>query len=166
MSVEHNPSSLARRLPVLSLALLGFGIASYLALYQLHVVAHVWEPFFGNGSERVLHSFTARMLPVPDAALGATGYAAEILAGAIGGADRWRRHPKLVIAYGAVVAGVGLTALSLAAVQALVIQAGCTLCLLSAAISFAVAWLARDEVMASMRVMRWRKFEEQKRSEL
>lgn len=154
MRLDYNPSSLARRLPVVCLAVFGFGIASYLALYQLHFVAHVWEPFFGNGSERVLHSFIARMLPVPDAALGASGYAAEIMAGVIGGADRWRRHPKLVIAYGAVVAGVGLTALSLAAVQAFVIQAGCTLCLLSAAISFAVAWLARDEVMASARVIR------------
>ncbi len=65
MSLEHNPSSLARRLPALSLAVLGFVIASYLVLYQLDFVAHVWEPFFGSGSERVLHSFIACMLPVP-----------------------------------------------------------------------------------------------------
>ncbi len=92
------------------------------------------------------------MLPVPDAALGATGYAAEIVAGMIGGANirSWSLPMERVVA------GVGLTALSLAALQAFLIQAGCTLCLLSAAISFAVARLACDEVMASVRVIRMR----------
>jgi hypothetical protein len=31
----------------------------------------VWEPFFGDGSRTVLTSGISRLLPVPDAALGA-----------------------------------------------------------------------------------------------
>lgn len=66
----HNPSAWARRRPILALALLGLIVAGYLALYQWGVVATVWEPFLGNGSQVVLHSFVSRLLPVADAALG------------------------------------------------------------------------------------------------
>ena len=64
----HNPSRWSHRLPVLLLALAGCGIATYLALYQVHVVAHVWEPFFGDGSRVILReSSIARLLPVLEA---------------------------------------------------------------------------------------------------
>ena len=139
------------RLPVLLLAAVGCGLASYLALYQLGVLAHVWEPFFGEGSQRVLHSFISRLLPVPDAALGAFGYAAELISGMIGGAKRCQTRPSLVVAYGVIVAFVTFTAVLLVIVQAFVIRAGCTLCLTSAAISLVIAGLARREVFAAFR---------------
>ena len=47
---SYNPSSWPQRLPLVGLALIGFGIASYLALYQWGVFSTVWEPFFGGGS--------------------------------------------------------------------------------------------------------------------
>jgi hypothetical protein len=37
-------------------ALLGFVIASYLALYQWGVFSTVWEPFFGAGNRTILNS--------------------------------------------------------------------------------------------------------------
>lgn len=40
--------------------------------------------FFGNGSERVLNSFISKMLPVPDALLGAFGYVLDVVTGVIG----------------------------------------------------------------------------------
>jgi hypothetical protein len=68
----RNPSAWSKRLPVIGLALLGCGIATYLGLYQVDVIRHVWEPFFGNGSEVILKQSTvAHLLPVPDALLGA-----------------------------------------------------------------------------------------------
>jgi hypothetical protein len=70
----YNPASWSERLPIIGVALLGFGIASYLALYQWNLFATVWEPFFSDGSSRVLHSFISRLLPIPDAALGAFAY--------------------------------------------------------------------------------------------
>ena len=103
----------------------------------------------------MLHSFVSRLLPVPDAALGAAGYAAELIGGMIGGTERSQTQPGLVVAYGIVVAFVTLTAVLLVIVQVLVIRAGCTLCLTSAAISLVVAGLARREVFAALR--HWRK---------
>ena len=135
---------------ILFLTALGFAIALYLALYQLHVVGRVWDPLFGNGSRKVLHSGISRLLPIPDASLGAAGYVGELVTGAIGGADRWRTLPWVVIAYGAIVATVAVTAAVLAILQPLLVHAGCTLCLTSAAISLIIAWLARCEIFAAL----------------
>jgi hypothetical protein len=45
---DYNPSAWRERLPVLLLGLAGLAVASYLALFQLGVLAEVWEPFFGK----------------------------------------------------------------------------------------------------------------------
>src|SRR4051794_28170746 len=86
---RHNPSSWAQRLPLVGVAMVGFGIALYLALYQWRVIGDVWEPFFGNGSRIILNSSVSQLLPIPDAALGALGYLADAVAGVIGGRRRW-----------------------------------------------------------------------------
>jgi len=151
---EANPSAWNERGKVLVLAALGFGIALYLALYQWEVVKSVWEPFFGNGSQKVLHSFISRLLPVPDAFLGALGYLADLVTGAIGGSQRWRTLPWMVIIYGATVALVGATALILAILQPTLLHAGCTLCLCSSLISVCIVWLAHREVFAAFRQLR------------
>lgn len=67
----------ARRGLIGGLALAGLAIAVYLTLYQLGIVPTVWEPFFGEGSRKVLHSPISRLLPIPDASLGAVGYLVE-----------------------------------------------------------------------------------------
>ncbi len=148
-----NPSRWSDRWLISALAAAGFGLGAYLAAYQLGALSTIWEPFFGNGSERVLHSFVSRLLPVPDALLGAVGYAAEFSTSLLGGATRWETHPWLVMLYGAVVAAIAGTGVLLAIIQLFVIQAGCTLCLTSAALSLLVAWLARREVLASVHVL-------------
>ena len=155
-----DPSAGSARLPILGLTLAGLFIASYLAAYQLGMVPTVWEPFFGDGSRQVLHSFISRLLPVPDAALGAAGYFAEFVAGLIGGSNRWRTMPWMVALYGALVALVSVTAIGLACVQLFVIHHGCTLCLTSAAISLVIAWLARHEVFASLALLKERRDKE------
>ena len=82
----YNPSRWSERLPVLALALTGFGIAAYLGMYQLGAFPVVWEPFFGDGSHRILkESSIAHLLPVPDAILGAVVYLLDATAGSIGG---------------------------------------------------------------------------------
>src|SRR5690348_4748835 len=90
---SHNPSSWARRVPLAGLALAGFGIALYLALYQWHIFPTVWEPFFGDGSEKILHSSLSTLFPIPDAALGAIAYFVEAGAELIGGRERWHTSP-------------------------------------------------------------------------
>ena len=64
---ESNPSAWNQRLPIVGVALVGFAIATYLALFQYGVVDAVWEPFFGDGSVTVLESRLSRVLPVSDA---------------------------------------------------------------------------------------------------
>ncbi len=145
-----DPSAWRRRAPVVCLALVGCAIATYLTLYQWGVTVGVWDPLFGRGSEIVLTSGLAGALPIPDAALGAVAYLVEAVLGAAGGAARWRRRPWLVAAFGALVAALALTSVVLVLAQAFVFHTGCTLCLASAAISFANAWLASDEIAASV----------------
>jgi uncharacterized membrane protein len=148
---KNDPSRWSRRLLLVALALAGLGIATYLTLYQTGGIQQVWEPFFGEGSHKVLHSVISRMLPVPDAALGALAYFVEIVAGVIGGRDRWRTLPWLVIFYGATAMAMGLTGILLVIFQAVWVQAWCTLCLVSAGLSLAIAALAREELLATLR---------------
>ena len=54
---DYNPSSWSQRIPLIIVALAGFLIALYLGLYQVEIFPTVWDPFFDNGSERVLNSF-------------------------------------------------------------------------------------------------------------
>lgn len=146
---RSNPSIWSKRLPLVVLALVGCADAAYLALYQLGIVAHVWEPFFGDGSRVILHSSVSRLLPVPDAALGALGYLTEAVCGTIGGRGRWRTMPYLVFIYAAIVALFGAASVVLVVLQLTYFHAWCTLCLASAVISFVIVALAIDEPRAS-----------------
>ena len=94
-----NPSRWVERLPLIGLAGIGFVIASYLALYQFGVLDKVWDPFFGDGTRQVLTSKISRAFPVPDAALGALGYLLDAVTGAIGGRERWRTRPWIVLCF-------------------------------------------------------------------
>jgi uncharacterized membrane protein len=147
---DYDPSAWGQRLPIVGLALVGFGIATYLAAYQWDVVASVWEPLFGDGSRVVLNSSFSHILPVPDAALGAAGYLLDAITGAIGGPGRWRRLPWLVITFGVAVGPLGAASVILVILQPVVLDAFCTLCLGSAVISVAMIGPAMDEMLASL----------------
>jgi uncharacterized membrane protein len=140
---------------VAALALAGAAVAIYLTLYQWRLTTSVWDPLFGAASsEAVLTSFVSRLLPLPDATLGALAYVAEALASLLGGEQRWRTHPALVaLGFGGIVGGLAATSLVLVLAQLLLVRAACTLCLVSAAISFVNVWLARCEVLASLRCL-------------
>ena len=111
----YNPSTWSERLPLIGLAVLGFAVAGYLALVQLGSIARAWEPFFGRGSETILHSGVSRLLPVPDAALGAAGYLLDAVSGAVGGRERWRTMPWIVVVFGIAVGPLGAVSLLLVA---------------------------------------------------
>ena len=149
-----NPSSWPQRLPIVGLALVGFAIATYLALYQYGVVDTVWEPFFGDGSATVLDSSLSRVLPVPDAALGAFGYLLDAVTGVAFGVSRWRSQPWIVIIFGFAVGPLGAISILLVIAQPVLYGAFCTLCLASAVISLAMIAPAVDEVLASLQHLR------------
>ena len=56
---DYNPATWPQRLPIIALAMIGFLIATYLALYQWRIVSWVWDPFFPEGSRR----FSTRGFP-------------------------------------------------------------------------------------------------------
>jgi uncharacterized membrane protein len=153
----HNPSSWRSRGPVFILAVLGCAISVYLMLYQMDILSRVWEPFFGDGSRFILkESAVARYLPVPDASLGALAYLLEALLDCVGGDDRWRTRPRIVLALGAVAAALALGGLLLAISQPVFFGHFCTLCLASAVCSVLATVFAASEVLATLSHLRRR----------
>lgn len=150
----YNPASWAQRLPIVALAIIGLGVATYLALFQLQVFPTVWEPFFGNDSRKILTSSVSKILPIPDAALGAIGYLTDAVAGVIGGPSRWRTMPWIVIAFGLAVGPLGMISVLLVVLQPVMFDAWCTLCLASAVISLVMVGPAMDEMLASLQFMK------------
>ena len=150
----YNPSDWSQRIPIVALALLGAGVAGYLAAFQLGVVATVWEPFFGDDSRRILTSGVSRVLPIPDAALGMIGYLVDAVTGVIGGRDRWRTMPWIVILFGLAVGSLGTVSILLVILQPVMFDGWCTLCLASAIISVVMIGPAMDEVLASLQFLR------------
>jgi uncharacterized membrane protein len=147
---SEDPSRRSVRLAIVAHALAGLAISTYLALYQLGFLAGVWEPFFGEGSRKVLHSFISRLLPFPDAALGALAYLVCGAAALAGGPGRWRGKPWAVLIQGASAWGLGLMSVVLVILQGTVIKAWCTLCLASALNAVFLPRPATRELLATL----------------
>lgn len=152
----YNPSSWRQRAPICLLALCGFGIATWLSLFQVGLLQTIWEPLFGGGSRVILTSSVSHILPVPDAALGALGYLADAVFGLMGGTARWRRMPWVVILFAIAVIPFGLTSVTLFILQPALFDTWCALCLLSVAVSLAMVPYAWDEFVASWHWLRGR----------
>jgi uncharacterized membrane protein len=150
---RFNPSSWPHRIPLIITGFIGLCIAMYLAFYQMHVVNKIWDPFFGDGTEKVLTSKFSQNFPIPDALLGAFGYLLDLILGSIGNIDRWRSQPRIVLLLGVIVGLMALTGILLILAQVFIIHTFCTLCLVSAIISFLIAAIARKEVLASIRFL-------------
>jgi uncharacterized membrane protein len=159
---QRNPSAWSQRVPICILAGIATVIASYMALFQWGLIASVWDPLFGDGSEVVLTSKAAktmdRWLHVPDAAFGAWGYLSEVILGLVGSTRRWQYRPWMVLLFGIDVIPLGGVSALLVFIQGFVIGAWCTLCLVTATISLILVVLAYDEVWASLCYLRrvWR----------
>jgi uncharacterized membrane protein len=155
---NYNPSSWGQRTPIIVLALAGTAVAGYLTLYQVGLIATVWEPFFGAGSERILTSWVSQLLhPIPDAGLGAVSYLVDAVAGAIGGRRRWQTMPWMVILFGLAVGPLGVVSVVLVILQPVLFDSWCTLCLASGAISVLMVGPAMDEALASLQYLKHEK---------
>ncbi len=165
---DYNPSAWSQRVPICLLGAVAFVIATYMALYQWRLIDSVWDPFFGDGSHRVLDSDVSetmrQYIRVPDAALGAFGYLSEVVLGLVGSTRRWQYRPWMVLLFGIDVIPLGLASVVLVVLQGTAVGAWCTLCLVTAAISLILVWLAYDEVWASIVYLRrvWRETRSQR----
>ncbi len=75
----------------------------------------------------------------------------------MGGTQRWRRLPWVVILFAIAVIPFGLTSVTLFILQPTLFDSWCTLCLLSVAVSLAMVPYAWDEFVASWHWMRGRR---------
>lgn len=159
---DYNPSAWSQRIPIVILAMIGFGISSYLALFEWGLISSVWDPVFGDGTERVLTSDVAhrlhRWFGIPDAAMGAVAYLGDAVLGMAGSTRRWQYRPWMVILFGIDVIPLGAVSAVLVLMQSTVVGYWCFLCLCSAAISLILIYYAYDEVWSSITYLRrvWR----------
>jgi hypothetical protein len=145
---SYNPSDWVERGPIIAMAFVGFFLSRYLAAYQLGYIGHPWDPFFGDGTRRVLDSEVSRAWPVSDAGLGAVSYMIEALSGFMGGRNRWRTMPWMVAMFGVLVVPLGVVSIVLVILQPVAVGAWCTLCLVTAAAMLVMISPAIDEVVA------------------
>jgi uncharacterized membrane protein len=151
---NYNPSSWRERIPVCVLAGFAFLISSYMALYQWRLIDHVWDPIFREQTRQVLDSEVShrmqRWFGIPDAALGAIAYLGDVIFGLAGSTRRWQDHPWLVVIFGLDVIPLGVVSAILVLMQGTVVGSWCLLCLITAAISLLLIYLAYDEVWSSL----------------
>ena len=150
---DYNPSTWGERIPLVIIGFVGFCVAMYLSLYQMKIIDTVWDPFFGNGTEKILTSGVSQSFPIPDALLGAFGYGLDVVTGLIGGTERWRTKPWIVILFGVAVGPLGLVSVFLVIAQPVLVGYWCTLCLCSAVISVVMISPAMDEMLASLQYL-------------
>jgi len=149
----YNPATWSQRAPIIALGLFGFLVSRYLAAYQLGHIDWAWDPFFGDGTVRILESDVSRRFPVSDAGLGAAVYLLEVLMTAMGDPRRWRTMPWMVAFFAVLVVPLGVTSIVLVILQPLAVGTWCTLCLVAAFAMLLMVPLTLDEVVAMLQLL-------------
>ncbi|MDQ7829655.1 MAG: vitamin K epoxide reductase family protein [Armatimonadota bacterium] len=140
------PRRRQRRIALAALSVAGFLDALYMLAYHEGLIDRLVCPFFGEGCERVGRSPHAVHFGLPNALVGALGYAVmTTLAVALG--DRpARQRPYRVLALGATAGAAAAASAVLTYEQPARVGAWCFWCLLSAALNAAILPLALAEV--------------------
>jgi uncharacterized membrane protein len=150
---SYNPSTWVQRAPIIVLGVVSYFMARYMSVFQLGHIDGVWDPFFGEGTARILTSDISRMFPISDAGLGAYVYLIEILSTVMGDSRRWRTMPWMVAMFGIAVIPLGIVSIVLIILQPLAVGAWCTLCLISALFMLLMVALSLDEVIAMIQFL-------------
>ncbi|MEZ5364257.1 MAG: vitamin K epoxide reductase family protein [Bryobacterales bacterium] len=153
----YNVSAWRQRIPICVLASVGCLTAVYMGLFQWGLINSVWDPVFGQQSEKVLRSETSlameRWMLVPDAILGAFAYLGDAIYGLSGSTRRWQLRPWMTILFGLDVIPLGVVSAVLVFMQGAVVGYWCFLCIFTAFISLALIYFAYDEVWACVRFL-------------
>ena len=149
----YTPASWVQRAPIGVLAFIGFLIARYMTAYQLGYIDRAWEPFFAgkgtfNGTETIITSDVSKAWPVADAGLGAVVYMFEIVMTFMGGKDRWRTMPWMVLALAFLILPLGVVSIYFVIIQPIMIGTWCTLCIIAALAMALMIPYSLDEFVA------------------
>jgi hypothetical protein len=136
--------------------LVGLFVSRYLAAFQLGHTGSVWDPLFGDGTERIITSSVSEAWAVSDSGLGAATYVLEILVGVIGDRRRWRTMPWLTLLFGLLIVPLGVVSIYFIIIQPIVIGTWCSLCLLAAAAMVLQIPYSLDEILATLQFLRER----------
>ena len=151
----YNPSSWPQRFPIALLAFIGWMLSRYMAAYQLGYIDTIWDPFFPDGTLRVITSDVSAAFPISDAGLGALAYSLEVLSTFKGGDRRWRTMPWMVLVFGVLAIPLSLTSAILILLQPLIVGAWCTWCLITAFCMLLLMALSIDEVVACLQYLKY-----------
>lgn len=151
---SYNPSGWSQRFPIAFLAFFSWMCARYLAAYQLGYVHEMWDPVFGQGTERVITSSLSRGFPISDAGLGAFAYTLETLMALHGSVQRWHTMPWFVILFAILVIPLGIVSIILIILQPIVVGFWCFWCLLIALCMLLMVAFAVDEAVAVIQYVR------------
>lgn len=151
---SYNPSAWLHRIPTVGLATLCWFFSRYMAAYQLGYIDTIWDPFFTEGTQRVITSQISKDFPVSDAGLGAVCYTLEMLLGWQGGIRRWACMPWLAIAFAFLVVPVGMASIVLIILQPVVVGAWCSWCLATATCMLLMIVLTGGELAAALQCVR------------
>ncbi len=156
----YAPATFVQRLPIGALALLGLLLSRYMAAYQMGHVDGQWEPFFPgtgglNGTETIITSDMSKAWPVADAGLGTVVYALELVMTFMGGKDRWRTMPWMVLALALLILPLGIVSIYFVIAQPIVIGTWCTLCLITALGMALMIPFSLDEFVAMGQFLAW-----------
>ncbi len=144
----YSPASWVQRLPIAVFALIGFFIARYMAAYQLGYTDRAWDPFFGSGTETIITSAESKAWPIADGGLGAVVYMLELVMTFMGGKDRWRTMPWMVLALGILILPLGVVSIVFVIIQPITIGTWCTLCWVAAIAMLLMIPYSLDEFVA------------------
>lgn len=150
---NYNPSSWTQRVPIVLIGLIGWLFARYMATYQLGYLPSIFDPFFGEGTFKVITSDVSHAFPISDAGLGAAAYTLEALWGCQGGVRRWYTMPWSVVVFGLLVVPLGITSVVLVILQPVVVGYWCFWCLLVAIAMLLMVALAINEVVAVLQFL-------------
>ncbi len=154
---SFNPSTWKHRLPTVGLAMLCWFFARYMAAYQLGYLPQVWDPFFQDGTLKVITSNVSHAFPVSDAGLGALCYTIEFLLGWQGGTQRYSSTPWLVFSFAFLVIPVGVVSTTLIILQPVIVGAWCSWCLGTAAMMLLMIIFTAAEFAAVLQFLAERK---------
>ena len=156
---SYNASAWSQRIPICVAASIACVIAAYMGLYQWGLIDSVWDPVFGDQSEKVLRSETSlameRWVLIPDAILGAIAYLGDAIYGLAGSTRRWQLRPWMTILFGLDVIPLGAVSAILVFMQGAVVGYWCFLCIVTALISALLVYYAYDEVWACIRFLNY-----------
>ncbi|WON72563.1 vitamin K epoxide reductase family protein [Nitrosospira sp. Is2] len=145
------------RIPIVALAVVGLLISRCMAAFQLGHIDSVWDPFFGDGTAKIITSEVSEAWPVADAGLGAAVYALEIVTGVIGDKRRWRTMPRVVLFFGILIVPLGVVSIFFIIIQPIVIGTWCTLCLVASLAMLLQIPYSFDEILATLQFLKDRR---------